>query len=338
MATIKDIAKAAGVSVTTVSRALNGYSDVNEKTRTKIKEIAEQLQYSPNALARSLVMNKTNTVGLLVSELNRSGVKDNFTFEVMCGINDSLGDLGYDLILFNTNTAKQKKKSYAQLSRERQVEGVIIQGMKKDDPYLKEVIDSNIPSVLIDIEMKGTNVGYVTTDNEFGAQMAMKHLINYGHRNIAMINGSDQALISRKRLKGYKKVLKDAEITFNENYVVDGAFSEQKSEEVALQLLEEHPEITAIFCASDLMAMGVLKAAKKKGFHIPEDLSVVGFDDITLAAYVDPPLTTIAQDKYQIGYEAAKLLIDMLQGKDQRRMKMLDNHLIIRETTAPLQR
>lgn len=334
MTTIKDIAKAAGVSVTTVSRALNGYSDVNENTRKKIKEIAEQLDYSPNSLARSLVMNKTNTIGLLVSELNRSGVKDNFTFEVMCGINDCLGDLGYDLILFDTNPTKQRKKSYSQLCRERQVEGVIIQGMKKDDPYLKEVIDSNIPCVLVDIEMKGDNVGFVTTDNEFGAQMAVKHLVNYGHENIAMMNGHDQALVSKRRLKGYKKVLDDSGIPFNEQYIVDGAFSEQKAEEVAIQLLNDFPEITAIFCASDLMAMGVIKAAHKIGRKVPDEISVIGFDDIILASYVNPPLTTIAQDKYQIGYESAKLLIEMLEGKNNRRVKILDNHLVVRSTTA----
>ena len=336
MATIKDIAKVAGVSVTTVSRALNGYSDVNENTRKKIKEVAEQLNYSPNSLARSLVMNKTNTIGLLVSELNRSGVKDNFTFEVMCGINDCLGELGYDLILFDTNPKKQRTKSYSQLCRERQVEGVIFQGVKKDDPYLKEVIDSNIPCVLVDVEMKGDNVGFVTTDNEFGAQIAVKHLVNYGHEKIAMVNGHDQALVSKKRLKGYKKVLEDAGIAFNDQYIVDGAFSEQKAEEVAVQLLNDFPEITAIFCASDLMAMGVIKAAQTIGRKIPEELSIIGFDDIILASYVNPPLTTIAQDKYQIGYESAKLLIEMLEGKNNRRVKILDNQLVIRETTAPV--
>ncbi|MCT8137034.1 LacI family DNA-binding transcriptional regulator [Anaerobacillus sp. CMMVII] len=334
MATIKDIAKAAGVSVTTVSRALNGYHDVNEKTRKKIKEVADQLNYSPNTLARSLVMNKTNTIGLLVSELNRSGVKDNFTFEVMCGINDCVGDLGYDLILFNTNPDKQKKKSYTQLCRERQVEGVIFQGMKKDDPYLKEIIDSEIPCVLVDIEMQGENVGYVTTDNEFGAQMAVKHLYNYGHRHIAMVNGHDQALVSIRRLQGYKKMLSEANIPFNENYVVDGGFSEQNAEEVTIQLLKNFPEITAIFCASDLMAMGVMKAAKNLGLNIPSDLSVVGFDDILLASYVNPPLTTIAQDKYKMGYESANLLINILNSKDSSRVKVLDNHLVIRQTTA----
>ncbi|WP_096439888.1 LacI family DNA-binding transcriptional regulator [Alteribacter populi] len=336
MATIKDIAKAAGVSVTTVSRALNGYDDVNEKTRNRIKSIADELKYSPNAVARSLVMSKTKTIGLLVSELNRSGAKDMFTFEVMCGINDSSSDEGYDLILFSTNSVKQQSKSYSQLCRERQVEGVIMQGVKTDDPYLEEVIESNIPCVLIDVELEGDNVGYVTTDNVFGAQMAIKHLINLGHKHIAMINGHDQALVSQRRLSGYLKELDEASIPFREEYVLNGEFLEPKAETVAYEFLQKNPEVTAIFCASDLMALGAMRAAQRLGKRIPNDLSIVGFDDITLAQYANPQLTTIAQDKYQMGYEAARLLTAMLHKKTLQRKMILDNQLIVRgSTTAP---
>jgi DNA-binding LacI/PurR family transcriptional regulator len=334
MATIKDIAKAAGVSVTTVSRALNGYNDVNEKTRAKIKSIAEELNYSPNAVARSLVKSKTETIGLLVSELSLSGAKDMFTYEIMCGINDSSSEKGYDLILFSTNSAKQKAKSYSQLCRERQVEGVIMQGIKIDDPYLKEVIDSNIPCVLIDVEIEGENVGFVSTDNVFGAQMAVKHLTNLGHRNIAIMNGHNQAVVSQKRLQGYKKQLEEASIPFQEEYVLNGEFLEEKAEKVAYSFLNEHPEVTAIFCASDLMALGVMNAAKRQGITVPEELSIVGYDNITLAEYVQPQLSTVEQNKYQIGFKAAKLLIDMLEGNKANRKVILDNQLIIRNTTA----
>ncbi|MCE7792038.1 LacI family transcriptional regulator [Salipaludibacillus sp. CUR1] len=336
MATIKDIAKAAGVSVTTVSRALNGYGDVNEKTRKHIEETAKKLNYSPNAVARSLVMNKSQTIGLLVSELNRSGAKDMFTYEVMCGINDAASDVGYDLILFSTNTVKQKQKSYTQLCRERQVEGVIMQGIKKDDPYIKEVIDSNIPCVFVDVEIEGENVGFVTTDNVFGAQMAVKHLINLGHRHIAMVNGHDKAEVSQKRLKGYMKELEEAELPVKEDYVLNGGFLESEAESAAYDFLKTNRQVTAVFSASDLMALGVMRAARRLELNIPEDLSIVGFDDIVLSQYTSPPLTTIGQDKYQMGYEAAKLLTSMLTGKNSPQKKaVLDNRLLLRETTAP---
>lgn len=337
MATIKDIAKQAGVSVTTVSRALNGYSDVNDKTRKHIEETARHLNYSPNTLARSLVMNKSQTVGLLVSELNRSGAKDMFTYEVMCGINDSASDVGYDLILFSTNTVKQKQKSYTQLCRERQVEGVIMQGIKMDDPYIKEVIDSNIPCVFVDVDVEGEDVGFVTTDNVFGAQMAVKHLINLGHTEIAMMNGHDQAHVSAKRRKGYERELTDAGLSVRDEFVLNGDFLEPMAESAAYPFLKAHPEVTAIFCASDLMALGVMKAAKRLGLSIPEDLSLVGYDDIVLSEYTNPPLTTISQDKYQMGYEAAKLLTSMLKNDDGlvQKKTTLDNRLIVRGTTAP---
>ncbi|RNA68492.1 LacI family DNA-binding transcriptional regulator [Alteribacter keqinensis] len=335
MATIKDIAKMAGVSVTTVSRALNGYSDVNPKTRDRIKKVAEQLNYSPNALARSLVMSKSHTIGLLVSELNRSGAKDMFTYEVMCGINDAASDENYDLILFSTNPVKQEQKSYSQLCRERQVEGVIMQGIKTDDPYLEEVIESNIPCVLVDVELEGDNVGYVSTDNVFGAQMAMRHLINLGHENIAMMNGHNQARVSQRRLEGYVKALEEAGLPVYDHYVAEGDYLEPKAETEAVKLLTDQPEITAIFCASDLMALGVLRAAERLGRKIPEELSVVGYDDIVLAQYAHPPLTTVAQDKYQIGYESARLLTAMLQQKTKKRKVILDNQLIVRGSTAP---
>ena len=333
MVTIKDIAKLTDFSVTTVSRALNGYSDVSEKTRKKIKEAAKQLDYSPNALARSLVMNKTKTIGLLVSGLTRESVKDNFTYEVICGINDYVGQVDYDLIVFNTNTTKQKEKSYAQLCRERKVEGVILQGIKTDDIYLQEIIESDIPCVLVDIPIETETVGYVTTDNILGARQAVEYLIKLGHREIAMINGHNKAIVSQLRYEGYSEALLDANIQLKIEHVKDGGFEEDKAKKVAKELLTESPEITAIFCASDLMALGVLKAAKELNLKVPEQLSVIGYDDIILASYTTPTLTTVAQDKYQMGYEVTKLLISILEGNAEKQHKILENKLIIREST-----
>ncbi|MFE8702442.1 LacI family DNA-binding transcriptional regulator [Cytobacillus sp. FJAT-54145] len=333
MTTIKDIAKVAGVSVTTVSRALNGYSDVNEATRKKIMDVAKELNYSPNTLARSLVMNKSKTIGLLVSGLNEGAVKDNFTFEVLSGVNQYVSDSDYDLILFSTNSTKQREKTYSQLCKERRVDGAIIQGIRTDDPYLQEVVESNIPCVLIDIPIETETVGYVTTNNRQGAQKAVDHLIRLGHQNIAMINGHEFAVVSQERLKGYQDALKVANIEFNPDWVVNGDFNEEAAEKVALKLIESNPEISAIFCASDLMALGVMKVARRLNIRIPEQLSIVGYDDILLASYVSPPLTTVAQNKFQMGYEAAKMLIHTLEGKDEPHVKTLDTDLKIRETT-----
>ncbi|MFG6119352.1 LacI family DNA-binding transcriptional regulator [Thalassobacillus sp. B23F22_16] len=336
MATIKDIAKLAGVSVTTVSRALNGYSDVNAKTRQKIEQIAKEIEYSPNALARSLVMKKTKTIGLLVSGLSREGSKDNIVFDVLTGINEYCGEMDYDLVLFNTNSSKQKEKTYTQLCRERRVDGVIVQGIKKDDPYLIEIFESDIPCVLIDVPLENETTGYVTTDNVDGTFRAVQHLSGLGHTNIAMVNGHDQAFVSQERLRGFELGMQKRNLPIRKEWIVNGEYTELKAEQVTLELLTAFPEITAIVSASDLMALGVMRAARQLNRKIPDDLSLVGYDDITLAAYVSPALTTIAQDTFRMGFTAADLLVGILQGTETNRVKIIDNELKVRQTTTKI--
>ncbi|WP_078381317.1 LacI family DNA-binding transcriptional regulator [Sutcliffiella halmapala] len=333
MTTIKDIARVAGVSVTTVSRALNGYSDVSKQTRQRILDVAKELNYSPNTVARSLVMKKSKTIGLLVSNMNREGVKDNFTFEILCGLNQASADAEYDLVLFSTTSSKQREKTYTQLCRERRVDGVIIQGIKTDDPYLEEVLQSDIPCVLIDIPIESNTVGYVTTDNVRGAKIAVLHLIEQGHKNIGLINGHSKADVSTRRLQGYVEALEENNLRLKTGWIKNGQFAEHLAEAAALELLTEHPELTAIFCASDLMALGAMKAVGKLGKRVPEDVAIIGYDDILLASYVSPTLSTIRQDKYRLGYEAAMLLINMLENQLESKAKIIDTELIIREST-----
>ncbi len=333
MATIKDIAKRVGVSVTTVSRALNGYDDVNQNTRKKIIEAAEKLNYTPNAVARTLVTKKSKTIGLIVSELNRSSKKDNFTFEVLCGINEYTAESDYDMILFSTDPKRQKKKSYSQLCMERGVDGAILQGIRTDDPYLHEVLESNIPCVLIDIPIHTETVGYVSTDNFVGAKTAVNHLIKLGHQHIGMVNGHEHAVVSKERLKGYQAALNERNLPFDETMMVNGNYLEKDAEEVTYKLLIEHPQITALFCASDLMAFGAIKAAQRLNLSVPRDLSIVGYDDIVLSSYVRPRLTTVAQDKFMIGYKAAEMLISMLNEEKKGQICILPTELIERDTT-----
>lgn len=333
MATIKDIAKKVGVSVTTVSRALNGYDDVNENTRKKIIKAANELNYTPNAVARTLVTKKSKTIGLIVSELNRSSNKDNFTFEVLCGINEYTAESDYDMVLFSTDPNRQKKKSYSQLCMERGVDGAILQGIRTDDPYLHEVLESNIPCVLIDIPINTETVGYVSTDNYDGAKTAVNHLIKLGHVHIGMVNGHEHAFVSRERLKGYQAALHESGLSFDETMVVNGKFFEKNAEEVTYKLLIEHPQITALFCASDLMAFGAIKAAQRLNLSVPRDLSIIGYDDIILSSYVMPRLTTVSQDKFMIGYKAAEMLISMLNEEKAAHICILPTELVKRDTT-----
>lgn len=335
MATIKDLAKQAGVSVTTVSRALNGYSDVSEETRKKIKRVAEELNYRPNAAARSLVTRKTNTIGVILSEISRDGAKDSLAFEILCGINDRAVELDYDILLLSTNPKKQLSKSYADLCKERNVDGAILSGLRVNDPYLHEVLqDTSFPCVLIDIPVAEQNVGHVTTDNVRGAHTAVQHLLRLGHRHIAMINGHDEASVSRERLEGYKRALAEHGAAFREDLVYNGGFKEEGGFSAMHQILHRHPEVTAVFSASDLMVLGALRALEQIGRKVPGSMSIVGYDDIAIASYCSPPITTIRQDRYEMGYQAAQLLIDMLEQRKVSHKIVLNSELIVRQSTS----
>ncbi|ASS66042.1 MULTISPECIES: LacI family DNA-binding transcriptional regulator [unclassified Paenibacillus] len=339
MTTIKDLAKYAGVSVTTVSRALNGYDDVNEGTRQKIQKAAKELNYRPNVLARSLVTKKTRTLGVILSDINRAGAKDAMAFEILCGINDRAGELDYEIMLFSTNAKKQMSKSYSDLCKERNVDGAIISGLRVQDPYLQEVTyDSNFPCVLIDIPAEGSCLGHVTTDNVEGASMAVRHLIEQGHRHIAMINGHNDAAVSLERLSGYRKTLEKHGIAYRPELVFNGSFSEEGGCEAMFEILLHHPEVTGVFSASDLMVLGALRAVERSGGKVPERISIVGYDDIAIASYSSPKLTTIRQNKYEMGYQAAQLLVDLIEGRPVNHKIMLHNELIIRESTSPCEK
>jgi LacI family transcriptional regulator len=337
LTTIKDLAKAAGVSITTVSRALNGYDDVSRETREKISKIAKEMNYRPNAAARSLVTKKSRTLGVILSEIKRSGAKDSVAFEILCGINDRAAELNYDILLFSTNPKKQLAKSYSDLCRERNVEGAIISGLRIQDQYLHEIVDNvDFPSVLIDIPLSGKLLGHVTTNNLHGALIAVEHLLELGHRNIAMINGHNEASISEERLAGYTQALKKRNIAFRPEWVYNGNFTEEGGMEAMYQIMLNHPDVTAVFSASDLMALGALRAAERLGKKVPESISLVGFDDIPLASYCSPRFTTIRQDRYEMGYQAAQLLIDILEDRKVNRKIVLSNELIARESTMRL--
>lgn len=334
MATLKDVSVASGFSLTTVSRALNGYDDVNEVTRTKIMNVAKDLGYSPNILARSLVQKKSKTIGFLVTELNPDSVKDNFTYKALCGVSDRLSELGYEFILLLATPSKQKNKTYSQLCTERQLDGVIIQGLKRDDPYLLEAIESSIPCVVIDIPIDGANTGFVTSNQLESAKQAVSYLIRLGHKNIAFMNGAEHAYVSTVRYDAYRQVLTEHDLSFREDYVLNGEFLEDIAKDKAMTFLLNHPEVTAFFCSSDVMALGVLQATRELGLQVPEDLSIIGFDNILLSEYISPALTTIAQHPYDMGAAAASMIVNFTEGNDTPHEVIIHNRLIFRETVT----
>lgn len=334
MTTLKDLAKKTGFSITTVSRALNGYLDVSDKTRQKINQAAEELHYSPNILARSLVTKQSKTIGFIVSDLKQESTKDNFMFETLCGLSDALATTDYEFVLLSTSTSKQRNKTYQQLCTERQLDGVVIQGLRMEDPYLQEAIHSDIPCVLIDIQVQGNQVGYVTSNQLESSKNAVKYLCRMNHRHIAYVNGSEDAYVSKVRAKGYKEALEESGLEIKENYIVTGDFSEESAKQAIIPLLLNSPEITAVFCASDIMALGVLQAARELDLKVPEQLSIIGFDNILLSKYVSPPLTTVGQAPYKMGQAAVNMVIKLIEGEECSPFIEMKNELIIRESVS----
>lgn len=335
MATLKDISNKTGFSITTVSRALNGYYDVNEETRQIIMQAAEDLNYSPNILARNLVNQNSKTIGIIVNDLTQESAKDNFMFLTLCGVSDFLQQSDYEFVLLSTTTIKQKNKTYKQICSERQLAGVIFQGLKLDDPYLLEAQTSEIPCVLIDIPIQGKMIKYVTSNQVESVKHAIRYLHRLNHQKIAYVNGTENAHVSKSRKAGYLEALEELGLEVNPNYIVHGDFTEEGAKKAVLPLLLNAPEITAIFCASDVMALGVLQVTRELGIKVPDQLSIIGFDNILLSEYITPSLTTVAQFPYKMAKEATRMVIDLIEGNDNSNdFVEVKNELIIRQSTS----
>lgn len=332
MTTIKDIAKKANVSTTTVSRVLNNYSDVSDETREKINKIIEEYNYKPNSIARSLSTSKSNTIGIFFTDHFNSGLHHPFFREVIYGMEKALGKMGYDILYF-TNRHWGENFSYVEKCRDRNVDGVTLMGVPKDDPNIKKLLKTDIPSVFVDVDIKGDNASYVISDNISGAKKAINYLYDIGHRKIGMIMGIKESKTSKERLLGYKKALERLDLPYNQDWIFNGKYSEEGGYEAAKKMLMLKNPPTAIFSQSDGMAIGAMKAIEEEGLKVPEDFSIIGFDDVEASRYVKPALTTIAQNKEKMGSSASELLIKMIE-EDNKNIKpiILPVELIKRES------
>ncbi|MFB5662678.1 LacI family DNA-binding transcriptional regulator [Alteribacillus sp. HJP-4] len=338
MASIRDIAAKTGFSVSTISRALNQYDDVKPATRELIIQAAEELNYFPSAVARGLVIKKTFTIGLFFGDQVNSGFDHPFFLEVLSAIRKKAGDAGYDLVIFaNTN---KKKSTYTSLCRERGVDGVFLvltgEGKKKTET-ITELQDSGIPCVAIDLPLDGSRATYVESDNYHGAKAAVTHLLQSGHRQIAYIDGDDISKVSVDRLGGYKAALQESGITPDPELIVPGYFDENSTRGAVRQLLDTDKNVTAIFAASDEMAITAIDELHRHDKHVPEDVSVIGFDDLAEAERHDPPLTTVRQNRYEMGSAAISILTKLIDEPEyEPAPAVLPCELIVRASTSPL--
>ena len=330
---IRDVAREVGVSITTVSRALNGYSDVSEKTKKKILEAVQRMDYAPDANARSMGGKPEPTIALLTSELKEQD-ENGFVYGMINGLFQQCSAFGCEFMLLVTNVVKQEKLSFLQLCKKKNLSGVVVTGLRTGDPYYKEVMNSDIPCALIDIKASGKYKCNITIDNVSASQKAVEYLIGLGHKKIGMINGQKIAEVSGERYSGYVSALLNAKIPLHLDYMRYGDFVEDTAFAQTKTLLEQHPEITALFCASDVMAIGAIRALEEMGLRVPEDVSVLGFDDIPIAKYVYKGITTVRQFPIAMGRAGGEAVCRMLNGEPVESELQLPYELVVRGTTA----
>lgn len=316
MTNIKKIAKLAGVSVSTVSKALNGYEDIKEETKRKVLEIAKEMDYVPNFMARGLITKSTKTIGVFFGDQTNSGFESPFLVDYFSSIKNVVGEAGYDLLIFSNQ--KRDTSSYKVMCYEKGVDGVILilTGNKRTDEKIHELHEA-FPTVYIDsLPQASLKVNFVESDNEAGAWDATEHLVKLGHRNILKIAGDTIAKGSYDRIEGYKKACQHYGLSVKDNWIQYGKYSREEAARLTKETFSQETDFTAVFASSDLMAYGVIDALKELGKRVPEDVSVVGFDDIDSAQYFNPPLTTIHQKRLQMGETASKILLDIIQDND----------------------
>lgn len=307
--TIKDIANLANVSIATVSRVLNNKADgISEETKNRIFKIAKDLNYRPNAIARGLVLKKTNTIGLVLPDISNP-----FFPEIARGVEDTAKYQGYNVFLCNTDEDIYKEAGYIKALKDRQVDGIIFaaSAIKNNEIITKHV--GRIPFILIDrrpdefIDAPG-----VFLDNFVGGYLGAKHLIEKGHKNIIFISGPLQSHNAKQRLNGFSQAFSEVGLTVKEDFITEGNFKRSCGYTIVDQLLQDKKDFSAIFASNDLMAVGALEALGENGKNVPHDVAVVGFDNIYLSKVVTPKLTTISQPTYQMGAKAAEMLLSII--------------------------
>jgi DNA-binding LacI/PurR family transcriptional regulator len=323
---IKDVARAAGVSPSTVSRALHNHPRISKETATRIRRLAEELKYTPSLPARSLVTHDTATIGLVITYAS-----DPFLGPLVHGVEDAARGKGYSVFLISSHRDAEREQDIVHSLYERRVTGIIVTGSQIDAGYLQLCERFPVSVVLINCPDYPFSA---STDNQKGAYQAAEHLVALGHRRIAYVSNPHSRGTDLDRLTGYKVSLAEHGIPFDDVLTVEGDGSLRGGAQAMQKLLALSQPPTAVTCFNDMTAMGVIHALSRANRKVPRDCSVIGFDDLELAAYYCPPLTTVRQPAYRLGQRAMRILLALIQGRAEVQAEVLPAELVVRETTA----
>lgn len=336
--TLKDIARLTGFSITTISRALAGYSDVNEATRATIRAAAEQLGYQPNLVARHLQAQRTRTIGLILPLRDHAVTSDFFT-ELLRGISDKASQCGYDVLTSAQDYGSpEEMAAYRRIVGGGRVDGMIVARSRHHDPRIAYLQSLNFPFAVSGSGGEGAqpDFAHIDVDNQAGIRQAAEHLISRGHRVIGLILPPEEMVYTPPRHDGYKAALAAAGISYDARLVRHGDLQPSGGYQMGRELLEAFPAMTAIIACSDLMAIGAMQAVQSLGKQVGADVAITGFDDIPLAQYANPPLTTIRQPIYDIGQLLTGNLIDLIEGvTTEPTIAILQTTLQIRASSGP---
>ncbi|HMB98436.1 MAG TPA: LacI family DNA-binding transcriptional regulator [Balneolaceae bacterium] len=331
---IDKIAKLALVSRSVVSRVLNNHPNVSDEARKRVMDVVTKYNYRPSSVARSLATDSMFEIGIFATRRGDEALGNGFWTLLHLGIFEECIKRGYFVTLSFLST-KMKDEAYNFVLNERRFDGYILLTQEVTDLVYNVINDRNIPTVLVGHADKNEGIFSIDVDNIAGGYKATKHLIGLGHKKIGIILAGMNLKESVDRLKGYKRAMSESDLPINEDYIAIGDYSQRFGYETMHCWLQDHPEMTGLFCASDTLAMGALLALYKSNVQVPEQFSVIGFDDLNFSKYLAPPLTTIQQPIFKKGKKAARLLIDQIEKKVTDPINInLEPELIIRESSG----
>ena len=336
--TLEEIAKLAGVSRSTVSRVVNDQPNVREPVRERVWQVIRETGYQPHAAARSLVTRRTRIVAVIIPEAVTTLFTDPFFAHLLCGITQTCNSQGYQLMLSLFNGPAGPEEMYRRVVGGGHLDGMVVASTRVDDPLIDRLLDDRVPFVMVG-RHPDERVCYVDVDNVAGARMAVDHLARLGHRRIGTITGPLNMPSAADRLEGYRQAMQAHRLPVDDDLIVEGDFTEASGMAAARRLLSL--PVTAIFAASDIMAVGALKVIRETDLQVPRDVALVGFDDLPIAAALQPALTTVRQPIEQMGSMAASLLLSLLEGPPEGRPPaqrlVLPAKLVVRESCGALQ-
>jgi len=328
--TIKDIAKYAGVSTATVSMIVNKNDErISSQTREKVLKVIEEYNYVPNRVASSLVTKKTKTIGLVIPD-----IANPFFPEIARGVEDKANDEGYTVILCNSDNVLTKEDSYIDMLQEKMVDGIVFTASSRRTSISSSLEKVKVPVITVDRDIPNlTKQGKIAVNNEHGAYNIVSYMIEKGYKKICHITGPLTSKTARDRYNGYVHAHKENNISLLSHHLYDGAYTSIWGIEAVDALLKDGYEFDSIFCGNDMIAVGAMKGLEKHGLNVPNDIGVVGFDDIEIAQLVTPELTTVRQPKYEMGYKAAEMLIKMIDNEHNDQFEyLLNTEMVIRNS------